>query len=58
MRHVCAQQDKGYRDMLKSTGRISLPVVLGEGILSGLAELLVPFSQELQEINPDPVLRL
>jgi hypothetical protein len=38
MTHVGAQQDKGYRDILKSTGRISLPVVLGEGILSGLSD--------------------
>jgi hypothetical protein len=58
MTQVGAEQDKGYRDILKSIGRTGLPVLLGEGILFGLAELLVPFSPKLPEINPDPGLRL
>jgi hypothetical protein len=38
MTHVGAQQDKRYRDILSSTGRISLPVVLGRGHTSGLSD--------------------
>jgi hypothetical protein len=53
MTHVGAQKDQGDPDILKSTGRISLPIGLDEGKLSGLAELLAPLSQELQEIKAD-----